>query len=422
MNGTLLFTPGVLLCPHSPDYTEVVRVDGKLNTEAYNALVERRLLPLLLHADDEAQKAGNKAIIALPGVGCGYFAGKFKHSIDQAFQTAVQTMLEKHKNSFSQIALVQMEGEQKFSGTDVGNIKFKMSKNRRGLLSKPEVWGKEYKDCKLYKVVAWDHLSWPGNDFYDRNTRRTDDGVSAAATNICEVMTGVQGSYHPEAKKFLYENGQDDWRKVIKMRDIKFTKYQILVAIEGKLVPLKELKSAPSTEKKDKLEENLLQFTGSNIQFTGCPIPVVAPSTEKKDKLEENLLQFTDSNIKAYVTYVACALSKNTTRRRFVEISKNGLITLITTKQIFSVDQISKIQNIMENNVQTLEQIFDDYQNSKKNFDKESFFSNLFTRIINWIKELFGGGLAAEVAEKQTQLFTEFCTQVQKIGQETIIE
>ena len=35
--------------------------------------------------------------------------------------------------------------------------------------------------------MAWDYVSWPGNDFYG-DLRNTDDGVKAAATNSMEVM------------------------------------------------------------------------------------------------------------------------------------------------------------------------------------------------------------------------------------------
>lgn len=44
--------------------------------------------------------------------------------------------------------------------------------------------------------MAWDHASLPGNDFF-ADARFTDDGVSAAATNSMEIITGVQGEYKP---------------------------------------------------------------------------------------------------------------------------------------------------------------------------------------------------------------------------------
>ena len=78
--GELLFTPGALLEPHSPDYKEVVE-ENAINTIKYNALIARRLLPIFLHASQKAQENNNKAVIALPGVGCGVFSGNFKEII-----------------------------------------------------------------------------------------------------------------------------------------------------------------------------------------------------------------------------------------------------------------------------------------------------------------------------------------------------
>jgi len=42
----------------------------------------------------------------------------------------------------------------------------------------------------------WDHVSWPGNDFYG-GSRSTDDGVKAAATDSMAALTGVEGRYAP---------------------------------------------------------------------------------------------------------------------------------------------------------------------------------------------------------------------------------
>ena len=54
--------------------------------------------------------------------------------------------------------------------------------------------GNDFNDMDLYIVVAWDHVSWPGNDFYI-GARATDDGVKAAATDVMFKMTGIEGSY-----------------------------------------------------------------------------------------------------------------------------------------------------------------------------------------------------------------------------------
>lgn len=35
--------------------------------------------------------------------------------------------------------------------------------------------GDDFSHCQRFSVVAWDHVSWPGNDFYG-GARATDDG------------------------------------------------------------------------------------------------------------------------------------------------------------------------------------------------------------------------------------------------------
>ncbi|WP_342224867.1 hypothetical protein [Rickettsia endosymbiont of Urophora cardui] len=90
LNAELLFTPGALLQGNitgniikghmvpgvTPDFEEVV--DGnRLNQDKYTKLVNRRLTPILTHANESAKKNGISAIITLPGIGCGTFAGRF---------------------------------------------------------------------------------------------------------------------------------------------------------------------------------------------------------------------------------------------------------------------------------------------------------------------------------------------------------
>ena len=47
--------------------------------------------------------------------------------------------------------------------------------------------------CELYSMVAWDHVSRPGNDFFG-GARATDDGVKAAATDSMRTLTGIAGT------------------------------------------------------------------------------------------------------------------------------------------------------------------------------------------------------------------------------------
>ena len=62
--------------------------------------------------------------------------------------------------------------------------------------------GDDFTACRLFSLVAWDHVSWPGNDFYV-GSRATDDGVKAAATDALAVLTGVTGRY--DTKRSAYQ-------------------------------------------------------------------------------------------------------------------------------------------------------------------------------------------------------------------------
>lgn len=53
--------------------------------------------------------------------------------------------------------------------------------------------GDDFSDCTLCSIVAWDHVSRPGNDYFG-GSRCTDDGVKAV-TDSMAVPTGVEGHY-----------------------------------------------------------------------------------------------------------------------------------------------------------------------------------------------------------------------------------
>ena len=76
-------------------------------------------------------------------------------------------------------------------------------------------------DCMLFSFVAWDHVSWPGNDFYG-GARATDDGVKAAATNAMEVITGVAGSYSCERNEYLPPKPYRTWGQLVHEQGITF--------------------------------------------------------------------------------------------------------------------------------------------------------------------------------------------------------
>ncbi len=91
-------------------------------------------------------------------------------------------------------------------------------------LCRPEVHaevGEDLRGCRLFTFVAWDHVSWPGNDFFG-GSRCTDDGVKAAATDSMRQVTGVEGSYSPQRHAYLPPEGHANWGELVRKEGILF--------------------------------------------------------------------------------------------------------------------------------------------------------------------------------------------------------
>ena len=219
----LLFTAGAMLdtmstgVENNPDYKEVVE-NGKINQKKYNALVERRLLPLLSYVNNQAENE-KKAFVVLPGIGCGCFAGNFNGQMEEKLDKALQVILEKHKFPSIKGIHLGFHGGRRNIKKEISGVIYEVRGNGLPQLSHPQEYNEEFRDCKLYKAVAWDHVSLPGNDFFNNNMRCTDDGVSAAATNSMEVITGVKGTYREG--KYFPPGGYKDWEAVAKSNNVK---------------------------------------------------------------------------------------------------------------------------------------------------------------------------------------------------------
>jgi len=91
--------------------------------------------------------------------------------------------------------------------------------------------GDDFAECEFFSFVAWDHVSWPGNDFYI-GSRATDDGVKGAATDVTRVMTNLNGFYDSYQNKYLPPIGFKNWASLIYQYgieiDINQTNLQII--------------------------------------------------------------------------------------------------------------------------------------------------------------------------------------------------
>lgn len=225
--GTLLFTPGALLRNGrgvTPADWDKVVVDGAIVPEQLYALYEQRLLPPLLYAGQLAASRGHEALVTVPGLGCGQFAGVFRGDLGENLKRVLSKLIDTHQSKLAGIRAIYFDpyGECENDRLEFGNISFLVRPLIKGNHDKPQLCppmhyaegGDDFSRCELFSVVAWDHVSWPGNDFFG-GARVTDDGVKAAATNSMQVLTGIDGSYDKGTSKYLPPDDYRTWGEVV---------------------------------------------------------------------------------------------------------------------------------------------------------------------------------------------------------------
>ncbi|MDD5461515.1 MAG: hypothetical protein PHG00_07765 [Methylococcales bacterium] len=231
----LLFIPGALLRNGTgnvpADWGEVTR-NGQIDPIAYQALYERRLLPLLLYANDQAKAEARKALITMPGLGCGQFAGPFIGRMGAYLKDAFIALLQKHAARLSYVKAVYFDpfNECQNDRIEFGALSLLIQPLMQGNPDKPQLCeptyyaedGDDFSDCLLFSVVAWDHVSWPGNDFYG-GARATDDGVKAAATSSMAALTGISGHYNPASNTYDPPVPYRNWAAVVKQNDLRLS-------------------------------------------------------------------------------------------------------------------------------------------------------------------------------------------------------
>jgi len=232
--GTLLFLPGALLDTGSekmpPADWDAVVSNGHIETEAFYRLYEKRLLPAFLYADRESEKLGRKALITIPEVGRGMFAGPFKGQLGAELEKVLFRFLHQHGRSFVNIRAVYYgpyneckNARHEINGVTLLVRPFLNAGKNRPQLCRPADYaepGDDFSDCEFFSVVAWDHVSWPGNDYYG-GSRSTDDGVKAAATSSMQSMTGIAGRYDAAKCCYLPPEGFRNWGEVVEKNGLQ---------------------------------------------------------------------------------------------------------------------------------------------------------------------------------------------------------
>lgn len=231
INGALIFVPGAILktATHAyPEYNNII-VKNEIDFKKYYEFYEHKLLSALEYANFLGARDNKKIFLTIPGIGCGAFAGKFSSTIHQLFGNVLINLIHAHHDKFQNISGIYFGSNENKNLQKIKHIDI-ITKNGKDTpqLCHPEEYGKAYIDCKLVKIVAWDHLSYPGNDYWD-GTRNTDDGIGGAATKVFSDITGMTGLYHKQEKRYVLEHQKDytfqqlndeSWKKYIEKNHI----------------------------------------------------------------------------------------------------------------------------------------------------------------------------------------------------------
>lgn len=235
--GTLLFTPGALLDNgrgQTPvDWNEATGAGLQLCTEGYYQIYRRRLLPVFRYVNHHAAEP-RSAFLTIPGLGCGQFAGPFRGQLGERLQAVLARFLTEYGASFPNLKAVYYDPYSECENTrnEMHGISFMIrpltaAGNRaKSQLCPPTAYaedGDDFTGCTLFSIVAWDHVSWPGNDFF-LGSRATDDGVKAAATDSMMVLTGVEGTYDPTCGKYQPPKPFRNWGEVVKQYGLRLWK------------------------------------------------------------------------------------------------------------------------------------------------------------------------------------------------------
>lgn len=226
--GMLVFTAGALLNNghgHTPaDWPDVVSCDGRVDPDGLLTLYRRRLVPVLRHINAHAISR-RSALVTVPGIGCGQFAGPFRGQLAPLLETVLRQLLHDHGKEWPNIRAIHFDPYSQCSNSrePIQGILFQVRPSRAAgnqpipQLCPPPAYAAaedDFSRCRLYSIVAWDHVSWPGNDFYI-GSRCTDDGVKAAATDAMAAITGVAGRYDPLRTQYLPPAPFRDWNEVV---------------------------------------------------------------------------------------------------------------------------------------------------------------------------------------------------------------
>jgi hypothetical protein len=226
-SASLIYTPGALLrngTGNEPcDFREVV-ANNQISYKAFYGLYERRLLPCLRYANEIALAQCVNTVITIPGIGCGQFAGIFKGQLGEKLKQVLIDLITKYAVQLPSIRAIYFDTYDECANdrVEINHISLLIrpllkGNKDKGQLCSPHNYEDtkgEFSACSLTSFVAWDHVSWPGNDFYI-GSRATDDGVKAAATSTMAIMTSHEGKYDIDSHSYEPPLGYSSWGDIV---------------------------------------------------------------------------------------------------------------------------------------------------------------------------------------------------------------
>lgn len=204
----------------TPDLDEV-KIKGQFDFDAYYRMLERRILPGLLHVNNVAAFQGKTLFVTVPGIGFKRYAGEFEESIPNYFKLALRDLLINHGQQLTQIKAIWYDGYDKAPDTQtVGGIDFLIRPLMKGGLPQlcaPKDYGKKYSQCDLVSLVDSDHVTKPGNSYWLKGSRENDNAAKTAATEVIPAITGQKGIYHVDTKKMVPQDPPNQtWARYMK--------------------------------------------------------------------------------------------------------------------------------------------------------------------------------------------------------------
>ena len=213
-----------------------IKDDNNEFINLYYENIKIKLLPIFKKINKYASFENKPAFVSMPGIGLGMFIGSMllKKLVVNALIYSIYKLL--NENNFKEIKLFRLDLSSRdiehpfseiiqginfkdFHYTGIGNRedKFKklnydtkiiiesFKKTNISNIIEPEKYSNEVKDCSLYRIVAGDAISYPGNDMYV-NSKDTDEGLIGGSSNLMGKVVNTNVCYGEYKSSARYEN------------------------------------------------------------------------------------------------------------------------------------------------------------------------------------------------------------------------